>query len=86
MMMKKLHIVLVATLILQLSTFNLVAQIETPAKKQTKSILLMNGFAHLGNGKIIENSVIAFEEGKLTIVANAKTIKLDMNRFDTIIR
>ncbi len=65
---------------------NTFAQIETPAKKQTKKILLMNGFAHLGNGKIIENSVIAFEEGKLTIVANAKTIKLDMGRFDTVIR
>jgi len=84
--MKNTIILLVATLILQLFSFSLVAQIETPAKKQTKSILLMNGFAHLGNGKIIENSVIAFEEGKLTIVANAKTIKLDMNRFDTIIR
>ncbi len=84
--MKKLHIILVATLILQLSAFSAVAQIETPAKKQTKKILLMNGVAHLGNGSIIENSVIAFEDGKLTVVANAKTIRLDMTRFDTIIQ
>lgn len=85
MMMKKLQIVLVATLILQLSAFSLVAQIETPAKTQTKKILLMNGVAHLGNGQLIKNSVIAFENGKLTVVANAKTIRLDMNRFDTVI-
>jgi imidazolonepropionase-like amidohydrolase len=64
----------------------LVAQIETPAKKQTKNILLMNGFAHIGNGEVIENAVIAFENGKLTLVANAKTIRLDMTRFDTVIR
>ena len=69
-----------------LSIFNLVAQIETPAKKQTQNILLMNGVAHIGNGEIIENAVIAFENGKLTLVANAKTIRLDMSRFDTVIR
>ena len=86
MMMKKLHIILVAAFCLQLLSFDLTAQIETPAKKQTKNILLLNGIAHLGNGEIIENSAIAFEDGKLTIVANAKTIKLDMGRFDTVIR
>ena len=25
-----------------------------PANKQTKSILILNGFAHLGNGKVID--------------------------------
>jgi len=69
--------------IISLNTF---AQVETPAKKQTKKILLMNGVAHLGNGQLIKNSVIAFEDGKLTVVANAKTIRLDMTRFDTVIR
>jgi imidazolonepropionase-like amidohydrolase len=83
--MKKLRIILVATLCLQLSTFNLVAQIETPAPKQTKKIMLLNGIAHLGNGKVIQNSAIAFENGKLTTIANAATIRIDFEYFDTII-
>ncbi|MDB4533573.1 amidohydrolase family protein [Vicingaceae bacterium] len=77
------NIIFIFLVVLSLTAF---AQIETPAKKQTKKILLMNGFAHLGNGNVIENSAIAFEDGKLTIVANAKTIRLDMSRFDTIIQ
>ncbi len=72
--MKKQRIILVATLCLQLLTFNLVAQVETPAPKQTKRTLILNGIAHLGNGKIIDNAAIAFEDGKFTIVADAKTI------------
>lgn len=65
--------------------FSLTAQIETPAPKQTKKIMLLNGIAHLGNGKVIENSAIAIEDGKLTIVANAAAIKIDFNYYDTII-
>ena len=61
------------------------AQIETPGKKQTQKILLLNGIAHLGNGKIIQNSAIAFEDGKLTIVANAAAIKIDFSQYDTVI-
>ncbi len=61
------------------------SQIPTPAKEQTKNILLMNGIAHLGNGEVIENSVIGFEKGKLILVANAKTIKIDRTKYDTII-
>lgn len=83
--MKKLCIIIVATLCLQLLTFNSVAQIETPAPKQTKKILLLNGIAHLGNGKVIENSAIAFVDGKITLVANAAAIKIDFSQFDTII-
>jgi imidazolonepropionase-like amidohydrolase len=55
------------------------------ASAQTKSVLLLNGTAHLGNGDIINNSAIAFKGGKLTLVANALTVKLDMTKFDTVI-
>jgi imidazolonepropionase-like amidohydrolase len=55
------------------------------ANAQTKSVLLLNGTAHLGNGEVINNSAIAFKEGKITLVANALTIKLDMTKFDTVI-
>lgn len=45
----------------------------------------MNGIAHLGNGEIIENSVIGFEKGKFILVADAKTVKIDRTKYDTII-
>lgn len=65
--------------------FNLNAQVETPAPKQTKKILLLNGIAHIGNGKVIKNAAIAIENGKLTLVANAAAIKIDFNQYDTVV-
>lgn len=61
------------------------AQVETPAPKQTKKIMLLNGIAHIGNGKVIENSAIGLENGKITVVANADQIKIDFGYYDTII-
>ena len=43
---------------------------QTPAKDQTKPILIQGATAHLGNGDIIENSMIAFDQGKFTVVNN----------------
>lgn len=61
------------------------SQQPVPAKKQSKSILLMNGTAHLGNGQVIENSVVGFKDGKITLIGDAKTIRLAKGAFDTII-
>ena len=47
---------------------------QVPAPKQTKSVLILNATAHLGNGATIENSAIGFKDGKLTLVADASTI------------
>lgn len=58
---------------------------QIPAQKQTKSILILNATAHLGNGKVIENSAIGFKDGKLTLVADATIIRLADNAFDTTI-
>ncbi|HNT51190.1 MAG TPA: amidohydrolase, partial [Cyclobacteriaceae bacterium] len=43
------------------------AQPPVPAKPQSKPIALTGGVAHLGNGQVIQNSIIAFDKGKLTI-------------------
>lgn len=61
------------------------AQKPTPAPIQSQRILVMNGIAHLGNGKVIQNSTIGFVNGKLTLVADATLIKLDKSKFDKII-
>lgn len=57
---------------------------QTPAKAQSKPILIMNATAHLGNGKVIENSVVAFENGKITLVANALTVRIDPSKYEII--
>ncbi len=43
---------------------------QTPAPKQIKSILIMGGTAHLGNGKIQENCLISIVDGKIMTVAD----------------
>jgi imidazolonepropionase-like amidohydrolase len=58
---------------------------ETPAPKQTKSVLILNATAHLGNGTLIENSAIGFKDGKITLVADSKTIRLAADAYDTTI-
>jgi imidazolonepropionase-like amidohydrolase len=56
-----------------------------PANKQTKSILILNGFAHLGNGKVIENSAIGFKDGKIVLIEDVKTVKISKGAFDITI-
>ncbi|MBI3501595.1 MAG: amidohydrolase family protein [Bacteroidetes bacterium] len=61
------------------------SQNPIPAPAQTKSILLMNGIAHIGNGKVIENSAIGFKDGKIILIADATTIRLQSGAYDTTI-
>jgi hypothetical protein len=48
---------------------------QTPAPKQKKSILITGGMAHLGNGSVIENSVISLVNGKIAFIADANLMK-----------
>lgn len=74
--MKK--IIYIVTVLLSVTLF---AQ-QTPAPKQTKSILIMNATAHLGNGKVIDNSYIGMKDGKITLLVNALTARIDMTKYD----
>ena len=78
--MRKIYIIVVLVFSLSINT-----NAQTPAKKQTKSILILNATAHLGNGQIIENSAIGFKDGKITLVADSKLIKLSKNEYETTI-
>lgn len=51
-------------------TGNGIAQ-QTPAPKQSTAYSIEGATAHLGNGQVIENSLIIFEKGKLTFVGSA---------------
>jgi imidazolonepropionase-like amidohydrolase len=68
-MMKKLFY----TLTILVAGISAPAQTPVPAKPQEKPIALMGGVAHLGNGQVINNSIVAFDRGKLTHVADAST-------------
>ena len=77
--MKKIYIIV---FVLSLSIHT---NAQKPAKKQTKSVLIVNATAHLGNGQIIENSAIGFKDGKITLVADSKLIKLSKDTYETTI-
>lgn len=80
--MKKLLLLLTSY---SLSLTPLLAQQPVPAKPETKSILLLNGTAHLGNGKVIQNSAIGIKDGKLVLVADATVIRIKAGEYDTTI-
>lgn len=59
----------VALLVVQFT----VAQ-QTPGDKQEEAVYIEGGAtAHLGNGEVVENSLVMFQEGKLTFVGSAMT-------------
>ena len=60
------------------------AQSPTPAVAQTAPILILGATAHLGNGSVIANSAIGFEGGKLSLVADATTIRIDRSKYSKI--
>lgn len=60
-------------------------KVPTPAPNQTRSILILNATAHIGNGQVLENAAIGFRNGKLDLVADARLIRLSAGAYDTTI-
>ena len=50
---------------------------QTPAPVQQGVYTIMNATAHIGNGEVIENSVIVIENGIITAIADATSEKMD---------
>lgn len=63
---------------------HLLSQSPVPAPAQKDAVLIMGATAHLGNGQVIPNSAIGFEQGKLTLVADATTIRIDRSKYAKI--
>ena len=55
---------------------------QTPADVQSKSILIVGATAHIGDGTIIKNSAIGFENGRITLVTTEDKVT---TTFDTTI-
>lgn len=75
---------IILLLLLGLS-LELIGQVPMPAEAQLRPTYIVGATAHLGNGKVIENSIIAFEEGKLTIVSSPEDLpKVNLSRYRVI--
>jgi imidazolonepropionase-like amidohydrolase len=80
--MKKLMAFAIANALI----FNiLLAQTPTPAVAQSASILILNATAHLGNGQVIKEACIGFENGKITLVGEEISAKYDRSRYKKVI-
>ncbi len=62
--LKNITIAAIAALVLPAA-----AQSPVPAPAQSQPIAIVGATAHLGTGRAMENSLIAFEQGKITVVA-----------------
>lgn len=60
----------IATLVIVLITSVSFAQ-QTPAPKQTQAITIKGATAHIGDGSVLENSTIVFENGKITAIGSS---------------
>ena len=64
----------ICLLILPFISITLTAQ-QTPAPAQSQAISITGVTAHIGNGTVIENATLVFENGKITALANGATTK-----------
>lgn len=56
-----------------------------PAPPQNGAILLLGATAHLGNGQVINNAAIGFNGGKITLVADGNTSRIDRSQYKQVI-
>ncbi|MBA2612846.1 MAG: amidohydrolase family protein [Bacteroidetes bacterium] len=58
---------------------------DVNAQRTYSHIALINATAHIGNGKVIENSLVVINKNKLEIVSSITGIRLNPSSYDTII-
>ncbi len=62
------------SLLLIFLSYTALAQVPTPAPPQAQPILLLGGTAHLGTGEVINQSAVAFADGKIVAVTEASAM------------
>ncbi len=48
-----------------------------PADPQAEPVILLNGTIHTGDGMVIENGALGFENGKINLLADARSIRIN---------
>ena len=59
-------------ILLNVLFLNLIFSQQTPAPTQDKSVLIFGGITHVGDGQIINNSIIGFTDGKIDLIASSE--------------
>ncbi|MEJ2884077.1 amidohydrolase family protein [Pedobacter sp. GR22-6] len=73
------------TLLISVYGLNSLGQANiSPAKAQQKRTVVMGAKLHDGNGKVINNSYLIFEKGKITGVGDATLVRMNLNDADVI--
>lgn len=57
---------------------------QTPASKQTKDFAIVGATAHIGNGTVIENSIIVVSNGKITTIGPEASTPLTRQAMEVI--
>ena len=71
--MKRFKIIYILGILLITSSIN--AQ-QTPSPAQSDAVTIVGATAHIGNGEVLENSLIIFENGIITQVLDANSTKM----------
>ncbi len=72
------------TIFIALASLTSYGQNPAPAKPQTKTIALMGGTVHVGNGQVIPNGVVLFTDGLITNVVDGTLVRLNLTDVDVI--
>lgn len=70
---------------LNLLSILLISTITLRAQNKKSHIAFINATAHIGNGKVIDKSLIVFKNDKIESVQSVVGIRLDHKSFDTVI-
>ncbi|WP_115462468.1 amidohydrolase family protein [Winogradskyella aurantiaca] len=57
---------------------------QTPASEQSKDFAVIGATAHIGNGEVIENSIIVVRSGRIETIGKADEIVIAMGNIDVI--
>lgn len=66
------------------TAFTGIATAQSLQGTQQQRTVVMNATIHRGNGTVIENGIMAFDNGRLTLVADATVVRFDMEGYTVI--
>lgn len=53
--------------------------------QENKSVLLLNGYLHIGNGEVIESALIGIKDNKINLLRNSLAFTYNVSEWDTVI-
>ena len=63
----------------------LLTALNLSAQADSKSVLLLNGYLHVGNGEVLESALVGVRNGRIALVKNSLAYTYKTEEWDTII-